>query len=175
MRGKVYTIHDVRRAIHAMAVYASDLGPDGELPPVLDKDLQIYARTALQILSAGPDNDRRLRISHDWKRRLELIGLDPQSFQIMDGKEFEAAVNIMNFTRRQREAVKDKRRQLRGPTKGYYAKGERGSVPYVPPSPQNGAPWLKAASSPVVSEPVDQRFPPLPLEDLGSDDPDLPE
>jgi hypothetical protein len=135
MRGKVYTANDIRRAIQAAAVYSSDLGPDGELPPVLDKDLLIFARTALQILSTGPDNDRRWRVSHDWRRRLELIGLDPTTFAITDAKEFEATVNLMNFTRKQREQAKDKRRKLRGPTKGFYAKGERGSVPYIPPAP----------------------------------------
>jgi len=135
MRGKVYSTDDIRRAIRALALYCSDLGVGGELPPVLDKDLLIFARTALQILSTGPDNDRRWRISHDWRRRIELIGLNPTNFAIEDAQEFEATVNLWNFTRKQREAKKDKRRKLRGPTKGYYAKGERGSVPYIPQPP----------------------------------------
>jgi len=144
MRGKVYSTNDIRRAIRALALYSSDLGPGGDLPPVLDKDLLIFARTALQILSTGPDNDRRWRISHDWRRRLELIGLNPISFEIEDAEEFEATVNLWNFTRKQREAKKDQRRKRRGPTKGYYEKGGRGSVAYIPeppPSePTNGQP-----------------------------------
>lgn len=135
MRGKAYSTDDVRRVIRAIALYCSDLGPGGELPPVLDKDLLIFARTALQILSTGPDNDRRWRISHDWRRRIELIGLNPANFAIDDAEEFEVTANLMNFTRKQREAKKDQRRKLRGPTRGYYEKGERGSVAYIPEPP----------------------------------------
>jgi hypothetical protein len=135
MRGKTYSINDIRRAIRALAVYSSDLGPGGELPPVLDKDLIIYARTCLQIVSTGQDTDRRWRIAHDWRHRLELLGLKPATFAITDPQEFETAINIMNFIRKQREAKKDQRRKLRGPTKGYYCQGERGSVPYIPPEP----------------------------------------
>jgi hypothetical protein len=75
------------------------------------------------------------KISHDWKRRLELIGINPVTFEIEDTKEFVANVGLLNFTRKQREKRKDERRKRRGVTRPYYAKEERGSVPYIPPEP----------------------------------------
>jgi hypothetical protein len=152
MRGSVYSTDDVRRIIKAVAIYCSELGPGGELPPALYRDLIIYALSVLKVQSVGPDNDRRWHIAPDWKRRLELIGINPVTFEIEDQEEFEATVSLMNFTRKQREAKKDHRRKLRGPTKGYYAKGERGSVPCIPepppePESSNGAtfPWQRAS------------------------------
>jgi hypothetical protein len=135
MRGSVYTVNDIRRIIKAMAVYCTELGVGGELPVVMYRDLIIYALSVLQVKSTGPDHDRRYQIAHDWKRRLELIGVNPNTFEIEDPEEFEVTVAILNFTRKQREAKKDQKRKQRGPTKGYYAKGERGSVPYIPEAP----------------------------------------
>jgi hypothetical protein len=140
MRGSVYSTDDVRRIIKAVAIYCAELGPGGELPPALYRDLIIYALSVLKVQSVGPDNDRRWHIAPDWKRRLELIGINPVTFEIEDTEEFEANVGILNFTRKQREKRKDQKRRLRGLTRGYYAKGERGSVAYVPePESSNGA------------------------------------
>ena len=146
MRGSVYTTDDIRRIIKAVAIYCSELGPLGELPPALYRDLVIYSLSVLRVQSTGPDKDRRWRIAHDWKRRLELIGINPNTFEIEDQEEFEATVSLLNFTRKQREKRKDEKRKQRGHTSGYYAKGERGSVPYIPPEPSppestNGGPY----------------------------------
>jgi len=147
MRGSIYSADDIRRIIKAVAVYCSEAGPNGEAPPALYRDLVIYALSILRVQSVGPDNDRRWLIAPDWKRRLELIGINPVTFEIEDQEEFEATVSLLNFTRKQREKRKDERRRLRGPTKGYYEKVERGSVPYIPeprpPESSNGAmfPW----------------------------------
>jgi hypothetical protein len=144
MRGSVFTADDIRRIIKAVAIYCSELGPAGELPPALYRDLIIYALSVLKVQSVGPDNDRRWQIAPDWKRRLELIGINPVTFEIEDTEEFDATVAILSFHRKQREAKKDQKRKLRGLTKGYYEKGGRGSVAYIPeppPSePTNGQP-----------------------------------
>jgi hypothetical protein len=144
MRGSVYSTDDIRRIIKAVVTYCTELGAGGELPPVLYRDLIIYALSVLQVKSTGPYHDRRYQIAHDWKRRLELIGVNPNNFEIEDPEEFNATVAILNFQRKQREAKKDQKRKLRGLTKGYYEKGGRGSVAYIPeppPSePTNGQP-----------------------------------
>jgi hypothetical protein len=151
MRGSVYTTDDIRRTIKALAIYCAELGPGGELPPALYRDLIIYALSVLKVQSVGPDNDRRWHIAPDWKRRLELVGINPVTFEIEDIEEFEANVGLLNFTRKQREQRKDQRRKRRGVTRPYYAKGERGSVPYntpePPPSESNGAtfPWQQVS------------------------------
>jgi hypothetical protein len=156
MRGSVYTTGDIRRIIKAMAIYCSELGPVGELPPALYRDLVIFSLSVLRVQSTGPDKDRRWRIAHDWKRRLELIGINPNTFEIEDQEEFEATVSLLNFTRKQREKRKDEKRQQRGHTSGYYAKGERGSVPFIPEPPppeSNGAtaPWQNNADHGAVT------------------------
>jgi hypothetical protein len=152
MRGSVYTADDIRRIVKAVAIYCSDLGPGGELPPVFYRDLVIYALSVLKVQSVGPGNDRRWHVAPDWKRRLELIGINPVTFEIEDTKEFEAHVGLLNFTRKQREKRKDQKRKARGLTRPYYAKGERGSVPYVPPEPPpfestnaSSFPWQQAS------------------------------
>jgi hypothetical protein len=145
MRGSVYTADDIRRIIKAVSIYCSELGPEGEAPPALYRDLVIYALSVLKVQGDGTAANRRWKIAHDWKRRLELIGINPNSFEIEDSEEFENTVAILNFTRVQREKRKDERRRRRGATSGYYEKGGRGSVPYVAPRAEstNGAtfPW----------------------------------
>jgi hypothetical protein len=162
MRGSIYSSEDIRRIIKAVATYCTDLGSGGELPPVLYRDLIIYALTFLQVKSTGPDNDRRYQIAHDWKRRLELNGINPDTFEIEDQKEFEAAVAIVDFTRKQREKRKDEKRKLHGPTRATtrrekeaawstYRSYRRPSLPTPRPSPGSRLP---ITSQPPVASPL---------------------
>jgi hypothetical protein len=135
MRGTEYTLDDVRKVIEMLAVYCQP-GPNGERPKCLYRDLLIFGLTALRVQRVGKDPDARYQIAPDWRRRIELAGLNPLTLQIEDEKEFEATVAQLEWRRQQRQQAQDKRRKERGgPTKGYYAKGERGSVPYFPPEP----------------------------------------
>jgi hypothetical protein len=113
MRGSIYTPKDHQRAIRTLAIYCSDLEPGGELPPILDKDLIGQALEALHVRRVGSSNDRRYQLPIDYLRRVELLGLDPISFKVVDEEQFNVTAVSLDQKRRRRYLEKDHKRRER--------------------------------------------------------------
>ena len=146
MKGSIYEPEDIRRMIKAVAGYCEPK-PGGGPPVCWYSDLKAFALDVLKVRCVKVDGEWCYEMAPDYRRRLELVGINPDTFEIEDQKEFSATVAMLEWRRQQREAAKTKRRKKRGETRGWYTKGERGSVPYVPET--NGSqPWLKTAEPP---------------------------
>jgi hypothetical protein len=148
MLGTKYTLDDVRKVIEMLAIYCQP-GPNGERPKCLYRDLLIFGLTALRVTRTGKDPDARYQISDDWRRRIELMGLNPLTLQIEDEAEFKASVARLEWRRQQREAAQAKRREARGFTKPFYKKGERAGPAYWPEPPPESANGTDPPGQPV--------------------------